>query len=179
MRQGIVVQTSSGREEMIKNFLNTLPNKYKYALQVVNNDRFELGAIAQIYRENRFDEFIYLHDTCEVKTNDLFKEAFVKAKGSSVSFSDYPSPIGMYLGKYRREVLAKIELPVPQTKLEAVEQEQFWTRKYAEVDGEIMFLNPPLRDGNNFVTKFGRICMKLENDYLVKYKTTWHRNMIK
>ena len=179
MRQGIVVQTGDGREHIIKNFLDTLPSKLKYSLQVVRNNNFELGAISQVYAENKYDEFIYLHDTCEIKSVDFVKEVFEKAKGNSVSFSDYPSPIGMYLAKYRREVLAKMELPIPKTKLEAVEQEELWTRKYSEVDGDLLFLNPPLRDGNNFVTKFGKICMKLENDYLVKYKATWHRNMIK
>ncbi len=179
MRQGIIVQTSEGREEMIKNFMDNFPENCKYPLQIMQNKDFELGAIAQAYRENRFDEFVFLHDTCEIKTNEFCKEAFEIAKGKSLSFSDYPSPIGMFLGKYRREILAKLELPIPKTKLEAVDFEQTWTRKYAEIDSEMLYLLPLLRDGNNFVTKFGKMAMKLENDFLIKYKFTWHRSMIK
>ena len=103
---------------------------------------------------------------------------FEQAKGKSVSFSDHPSPIGMYLGKYRREILSQIELNIPKNKLEAVEQEEIWTRKYAGIDDTLVYLEPPLRDSNNFMTKFGKTCKKLENDYLIKYKFTWDRSMI-
>ena len=83
----------------------------------------------------------------------------------------------MFLGKYRREVLNQVPLWIPTSKMQAVEAEMMWPALYAEVEFPA-FIPHPLHDGRNFVTKNGRLNMKLENDWLIKYKGTWSRAML-
>lgn len=174
MKQSIVVLTGDDRDKWLNNFESTLP-KSKYPLRIVKSDNFELGAITEVM--NDYDEFIFLHDTCEIKSDKLFSFCFEECGGRSVSFANHPSPFGMYLGKYRSEILKRISWRLPETKLEAVEGEISFPNDYARVEYPISIPNS-LTSSNVFEEKFGRLNMILENDWIKKYKATWNRNMI-
>lgn len=174
MRKSIVVLTGTGREKWFDNFESHLP-KSKYPLRIVKDVPYELGAIAEVM--NDYDEFILLHDTCEVKSPDLFTFSFEECDGRSVSFSNHPSPIGMYMGKYRQEILNQVTFTLPDTKLEAVDSEITFPNDYARIEYPHYIPNP-LSVSDVFEEKLGRYNMVLENDWLKKYKSCWNRNML-
>jgi len=83
------------------------------------------------------------------------------------------------LGKYKTIALRGMELPTVYSKLQAINYEETWTRDYImRPEAHVVLLTPPLHDGSNFVTIRGRQYMKLENDFIIKYKGTWSRSMI-
>ena len=86
-----------------------------------------------------------------------------------------PSVYGMYMGVYEREHLAKIDIPMPESKREAIEFEMSWTAKYCQAAKNVRVAFPDLTDRN--ATKkeivFGRENLVLENDFLIKYKGNW------
>ncbi len=176
MKQGIIIETNKGREEMFDNLMRSINTHYQ-VLPVYRND-FELGAIAHAVYNTDLDEFLFLHDTCEIKNNSLFELVFETHKGKSVALADHPCIFGMYLGKYKREVLNKILLPKAHTKLEAVEYEIEFNNLYCKTDGDVQIISNPLHNNDIFCEMFGRKNMKLENDYLIKYKATWSRSML-
>ena len=175
MKQVIVIGTFKGREDWSTECVRSCLNK-KYEVVTIFNNKFELSHIKEAYKRG-YDEFLYLHDTCVIKDKRIFDIVFEEQKGRSVALSDYPSIFGMYLGKYTKEGLKLSKIPKANSKLQAVQYEKSWTVKYAGNTPTVV-LNPPLRDGNNFVTIRGKMYMKLENDFIIKYKGTWNRSMI-
>lgn len=175
MKQAIVVGTGEGRRDWIGNFMKYLPEQYKYPLRIVNSKDFELGVIAEVM--NDYDEFIFLHDTFEIKSGDLLRFCFEDCQGKSVSFSNHPSPFGMYAGKYRREILKRITFEIPRNKEEAVEMEITFPNHYAQIEYPF-FIPNPLSVSDIFEEKFGRMNMILENQWLKKYKGCWNRSML-
>lgn len=173
MKQGIVILTGKGREEM----LNRIESKYGVSYYYKGD--FELGAIRHTFYETDLDEFLLLHDTCEIKDHKLFDIVFKQYEGKSVALADYPCVFGMYLGKYRRETLNKIYIPKARNKMDAVEYEMTFNQLYCQIDGDVKLIDNPLHDTDVFIEKFGRKNMVLENDLLIKYKATWNRSMVK
>lgn len=178
MKRAIIIGTSFARGDQADACFKSCKNSM-YEVDVICNDKFELAHIALAHRKG-YDEFLYLHDTCIVKDVRLFDLAFNIHKGYTLSLADHPCIMGMYLGKYRKEVLDKIIIPTVETKQEAVHYEMEWTKYYLTNEtNPIRVIDYPLHDGHNFVTMYGKLCMKLENDLLIKYKTTWNRSMVK
>lgn len=176
-KQAIIIGTSDGREKWVEKAVKSCVNP-KYQVISIKDNGFELAHIKTAY-EAGFDEFLYLHDSCEVKDHKLFDILFEQSKGKSVALSDWPCLFGMYLGKYTHSALSRVEIPVITTKLEAIDNEEIWTAKYLEKEiDNTLLLTPCLHDGHNFVTINDRLYMKLENDYIIKFKGTWHRSMI-
>lgn len=206
MNQGIVVGTWSGGSESCEILLRSLYNVQYPVLIVINDvkntppewfqklylitgeqgwhingldfDGFELGAIAQAYDHTEWDEFIFLQDTFEIKNQDIFRILFDDYKGRSVSYNPY---LQMYLLKYRREVLAKINIPEVRKKREAIRLEEVFNREYEKADGNIHIFNPRFTDDNfygNYEERFGRRNLKMEDDYLIKRKGTWTTEQI-
>jgi len=177
MKQVIVIGTSNGRDRWASDCALSCANE-KYKVDVINNDGFELAHILQAYNR-RYDEFLYLHDTCVVKDKSLFDIVFEENKGKSVALSDHPGIFGMYLGKYMNSALKGMDIPSANDKYDAVEYEVTWTRSYVNNESShTVLLSPPLHDGYNFVTINNKMYMKLENDWLIKYKGTWSRSML-
>lgn len=182
MRQGIVVLTGEGREKILYNFSiqNVFSHKQLiYTLFEYDKGDFELGAIRHMFYNTDIDEFLLLHDTCEIKDNKLFDIVFDQYEGKSVALANHPCIFGMYLGKYRREVLNMMYIPKAHNKIEAVEYEMTFNTEYCKLDGDVKLLDNPLHDTDVFIEKFGRKNMVLENDLLIKYKATWNRSMVK
>ncbi len=178
MKNAIFIGSGKGREVWLNECLKSVKGvKYKVEV-VVDLTFFELGTIKYAY-DKGYDEFFYMHDSCVVKDKKIFDFMFNDLKGSSVCVSNHPGLFGMYIGKYTRKDLERVKLFIPKDKMDAVENEVTWTNEYASKADSVIMMNPPLRDGYNFVNKNGRLNMKLENDYMIKYKATWNRSMIK
>lgn len=178
MRTAIIIGTGEGREKWWKECKDSVSGCGYPVRLVCDSSLFELGVIKYALKMG-YDEFFYMHDTCFIKDSALFKTMFETLKGQNCCVSNYPNMFGMYIGKYVSDDLKKVNIPQPKSKIEAVELEVTWTRDFVKSAKSVLCIQPPLRDGSNFVTKNGRLNMKLENDFMIKYKGTWHRSMIK
>jgi len=172
--QAIVITTTPD-SNCLSNLLGSL-GKPKYPVVILSDYSYELGKIRFVFEHTDIDEFVLLHDSCEIKDETLFDLAFTSSL--SMSFSASPTDFGSYLGKYQREVLSKTIIPTPTSKLEAVEYEQLFNKQYCLKAGEIAKLEPQLVNSDVFIDKFGKKMMVLENKYLIKYKSCWTRNQL-
>lgn len=179
MKQAIVVTTVPQSGEWLANFFGKLNGYDKYPILAIADYKFELGKIRWMLEHTDVEEFFVLHDTCEIKDISLFDLVFEKYKGKSVALSNSPAMFGMYLGKYRREVLKNMRLPRPATKLANVRYEISFNSEYAKRDPSTVLLFPNFVDNYVFEKKLGRVNMKLENKYLIKWKSTWRPEMIR
>lgn len=148
---------------------------------VVCEHGYECGKIGWAYRHMDLDEFLFLPDTVVVKKHDWIYEA--RDTIGSVSVNQEPAIFGSFMGKYRRETLAKVDVPTTPDKRSAVNAEAEWTRKYAaaEVFRPIKVLFPALAVGGTparIEERHGRPNSVLENDSLIKWKGTWNGCMI-
>lgn len=206
MKQGIVIGTWSGGQEacevlvhslwnvkypvliVVNNFpamsqswvkrLYSLTGEQDWHLRLLHHDAFEVGAIETALLETTWDEFFFLQDTFEIKNQDIFRILFEEFAGRSVSYNPH---LQMYLIKYRREILERMQIPEVRTKREAIKQEEDFNRAYANLDGNIHILNPNFHDERfygNYEEKFGRTNLKLEDEYLIKRKGTWTTEQI-
>jgi hypothetical protein len=170
--KAVVIGTYSGREEWLANCLKTLAS-YKNHTIIVCNAPWELGVIKWVYDNTRLEEFIFLHDTVEVKTYDWIEEAF--ACPFSVALTNKPCMFGMYMGKYQRRVLKHLPIPSVTSKRESVYHESHWTNEYFKIDPAAKVLWPELDDHPyRVVEAFGRPNLILENEHFAKYKGTWN-----
>lgn len=206
MNQGILITTWSGGEQPCTRLLESIKGIDYPVLIVVNDsdnipeeweaklfdlatetnisiylqpfDGFEIGAIRAALDHTDWDEFILLQDSIEIKNIEIFKILFDDYALQSVSYNPH---FQMYLGKFRREVLNKLTLPVVRTKIEAVRQEELFTNEYKKVDPNIVVFNPRFRDENfysNWEEIWGRKNLKLEDEYIIKRKGTWSANQL-
>jgi hypothetical protein len=196
MKQIIIIVTDSNRQEYLDNCQKTIKTNYPVIVicnnkqkinspfEVIYKDKtnFTFSAFDYI-KENKIDEAFILHDSCEIKDNILFPLVFEQFKGSSVAISNYPVLFGMFLGKYRYEVLKDMLIPKVSDKLSEVKQEVTFNRLYAQKEPNKHLLFVDFADKPDewavYETKWGRKNKILENEYLKKYKGTWHRSMIK
>jgi|GEM_PF-1414708 len=201
MKQGIVIVTWSGGEKPCRRLIDSvwgieypvaivindaqnippdwlrnlyvLSGEMDWHLLPQNFDGFEIGAIERILEDTDWEEFILLQDTIEIKDKDLFRKLFEDYPQQSVAYNPH---FQMYLGKFRREILNKLTLPIVRTKIEAVRQEELFTRDYWNADPETKVFNPHFRDENfysNWEEEFDRRNLKMEDDYIIKRKGTW------
>jgi len=177
MKQVIVIGSTTRTKDWLQNCLNSFGNYNKYPIIVVVNDDFELGKLKWVYENTDIDEFFLLHDTVEIKDTSLFDLAF-NYEGS-FALSKQPVQMGMFLGKYRREILNKMIIPTTKTKMEAVMQECAFNQEYSILEAKMATIFKPLVNTDVFEEKFGRNNMVLENDYIKKYKGTWSLEMVK
>ena len=173
MKQAIIIGTRQDRTEQFKNCWNSI--KSPYLRLAVDCDGYEVGKIKWVIDHTDIDEFIFLQDSVEIKDNTLFDVCF--STTHSVSICDYPNPFGCYLGKYKRSVLEKIYLPDIKTKAESVNYESKFFIDYMKYEQPTQ-IGGSLEDVKNYVEKWGHKVMKIENEYLIKYKSIWTRDML-
>jgi len=179
MKQGIVIGTS----EYSKDFLKPLLESIKYApypILIVSNGGYipdysenpkinliindwngwELGALSR-GKEN-FDEFVFIHDTCLIKDISLFDKVFAIEGNVVFTKSNFH-----YMGKFVTKELPN--LPIVHEKLLAVYLEVRWLDgfKYTEFTPDL-----PVHT-NVFEEIHGMKRMKLENEYMIKWKGTY------
>lgn len=179
MKQAIVITSIPESGSWLANCIKSFNGYSKYEIIVLCDYNYELGKLRWIMNNTDLDEFCLIHDTCEVKNPKVFEIMFDKYKGRSVALSDSPTIFGMYLGKYRREILNSMIIPKPKTKLENVKYEISFNNEYAKNDPNAIILFKNFKDNYLFENKFGRVNMKLENKYLIKWKGSWNIEMIK
>lgn len=173
MKQAIVIGTRPDRQEQLDNCIDSFHTRYE--IEIVSCEGYEVGKLKWVLENTKFDEFIFLQDSIEIKNPRLFDLCF--AIPQSVSICNYPSLFGCYLGKYKRSILEQMALPDINSKLQSVEYEMQIGSDYSKFEKPFELFDD-LSDVDNYVEKFGRKVMKIENDYLIKYKSIWNRSMI-
>ena len=162
MRKGIVITTSDYTKDFLQTCLNSLKTA-PYEVFVQDNGSeggYELAGIAT--GKNLFDEFVHLMDTTEIKDVSLFDKLFAIDGHVFLTNGGYH-----YMGKFVSKDLP--DLPIIHTKAEAIDQELKWLstkpRKYFKPDLPV--------HTEVFEEKNGQRRMRLENDYLIKWKGTY------
>jgi len=205
----IIIHSLGGREHWLRNSLESLKgydNRYPIYIFISDpktiepsfqsyldslkypvyrsEERWETAAIRYINRVVHPDQFVYLHDSIEIKNDTIFDLCFdPQLDNQSVYFFHR---FTSYAGKFRREALSKIYIPLCLTKAEAcinedkdaTPQYESFMREYWKIE-KTYWLFPGLNDTGVFEHKFGRKNMIIENEYLRKYKGTWAWNMIR
>ena len=172
-KQAIIIGTRPNRKEQLQNCWNSI--KSPYLRIAVDCDGYEIGKIKWVLEHTDFDEFVFLQDSIEIKDNSIFDFCF--SYNGGVSLCKYPMLLGCYLGKYERKALEQMSLPNIKDKSEAVDYESRFATEYLKY-GNLLEVGGSLRDVDNFVKKWGHKVMKIENEYLIKYKSIWNRNII-
>lgn len=173
LKKAIVICTRPDRKEQLKNCWESI--KSPYLKIAVDCDGYEIGKIKWVLDHTDFEEFVFLQDSVEVKDNSVFDVCF--SHNGGVSLCNYPMLLGCYLGKYERKVLEQMNLPDIKTKNEAVDYESRIATDYLR-HGSLLEVGGSLNNVDNFVEKFGHKVMKIENEYLIKYKSYWNRSML-
>jgi hypothetical protein len=86
-----------------------------------------------------------------------------------------------HLGKYRRAILDQMNLKdyLPTNMIEAISKsELLFTSGYHSLDPTTVVLFPNWKDGDVFEEKFGRMRLKIMNEYIIKWKTHWNVDMV-
>lgn len=172
MRYPIIIGSHPG-SKFLQNCLDSLQGM---EAMVIINQGYEMGKIREAYFSTRFEEFLFLQDSVEIKDPSFIRELFEKFAGFSVSICSCPCMFGSYLGKYRREVLHSIPLTETPTKVQAVEAERTFSDNYCAIEKPISYFDD-LWDSPNFEVKCGRNNMVLENASIKKYKGTFNMDM--
>lgn len=164
MNKGIVISSSEYSKPFLMDLLATLKTDYPIYICWEGLGRpegsFEIGAIRK--GMELFDEFIYLHDTVEIKDNSLFEKLFDTEGHVLLTKGCYH-----YFGKYVSKDMPA--LPSVTNKQEAIHQEIRWfTKPHSIFEQELPHTTSTRED------KHGRINMVCENDYIKKYKATFH-----
>ncbi len=171
--KGIVITSSKFTEAYLVDCLNSIQNA-PYPILVVGNDytpktdtliaindwnAWELGGILQ--GKKHFDEFIHLMDSTLIKDISLFDKLFEIEGNVFLTNGGYH-----FMGKFVSNNLPLI--PKISTKEEAIAHELHWLpkpHKYFEPDLPV--------HTDVFEEKFGQRRMRLENDFIIKWKGTF------
>lgn len=148
----------------------------------------EFGVLAAMDRVSRCDNVFLLSHSCEIKDPTLFDIVFRDLPyESSVALSYLPfyrthayRVWTSFLGKYRREVLRDIafEHYAPRSVFEFHLAEICMTHTYGIADPDVHVLFPDFAEGDIIEEKFGRRVMKIENAYLIKWKSHWNLDQL-
>jgi phosphatidylinositol kinase/protein kinase (PI-3 family) len=162
--KGIVISASEYSRPFYEDLMKSIKTDYPIYICWEGLGRpeesFEIGAI-QAGKE-KFDEFIYLHDTVYIKDNKLFDELFAINGNVFLTESCYH-----YFGKYVSKEIP--ELPEVKNKEDAVKYELNWFKDMVHT----VFHNQLPVISETFEEKYGRTNMRLENNYLIKFKARW------
>jgi hypothetical protein len=170
----IVIATTPGREQWLQQCLASI----KHPVLVLSDFTFELGKINWIFNNTKIERFMFLQDSVVIKNDSLF-DLLLKDKGS-ISLTNDPCMYGMYLGVYERQILEKIEIPVPKTKAESIAYELSWTDNYCKAARNVRLAFTDFSDSRSKRKQvlFGRENLVLENDFLIKYKGNWGQQVV-
>lgn len=198
MKQGIVIVTWSGGMDSCNLLLHSFYSYHKYPIYIILNDvrnaptswvielrknynlfvttddSFECGALHAVMEMTDLDEFLLIQDTFEIKNTFFIDQMFEAYVGQSVSFG--PN-LFHYFGKFRRETLNKLKIPITTTKYDAIQAEkEFIGKEYLGAEEDTLVLFPDFHDANKnnvIEQRWGRANLVLENDYVIKRKGTW------
>lgn len=129
-----------------------------------------MDGIKKIWDTTDYDEIVFLNESMVVKDNSIWEQLFQDYEGQSVMLSER---FLMFFGKFRREMINKLEFPQVHSKRDdVVLGEGKWCQEYMNLNDHVEI--QPLHDCDRFIEKNGRKNMVLENDYFIKYKGTWY-----
>lgn len=161
--QGIVITTSEYTKDFLIPLCRSLFN-VKYPITIYKNTKENNGwELAGIQKgKETYDEFIHLMDSTIVKDISLFNKLFEIEGNVFLTNGGYH-----YMGKFISKTLP--EIPKISTKQEAIDWELKWLPKPHK------YFKPDLPVHTNvFEEIHGQKRMRLENDYIIKYKGTYH-----
>lgn len=181
MKQAIIIPTCKKYKPWLDNLLKTMDTEYPIII-VYNKEGeqclYESLAI-KTGIELGLDEFFVLHDTCEVKNNNLFKLLFDTHYGEDV----FINPQGqMLMNKYTKRTLS--QLPTLIDNINSIKTKWGAVLVERDIPLAIKVISNPIvmdlnfKDGNKFEMKLGRNNMVIENEYLKKYKGAWDMNTV-
>ena len=191
--RGIVITTSEFTQDFLRPLLDSIedvkypvlvvsnggynPNDYKLPpdynrrvskldIDMVINDwnGWELGGIQR--GKEKFEEFVHIMDTTLIKDISLFDKLFA-IEGNVALTKDHFH----YMGKYVSKLIPNT--PRMNSKELAIFHETTWldkSKNYSEFIPDL-----PVHT-DVFETIHGKERMKLENDYMIKWKGTWQRS---
>ncbi len=141
---------------------------------------WEAGAIQVLNQKlpPEVTEFVFLQDTFEFKP-DQFQLFWERIKESHQKTLWFTHNCQMYAGKFRREVLDKMEpWPWPTCKAKAIQMERAWQDNYNQAeDSWLIYKWPGIPDGIDEFEKCGRLNVRCENEYFIKWKGTHTGNL--
>jgi len=196
MKQGIVIVTWSGGKPQLDLLLYSLRGYRKYPFYIVYNDAtnapvsqimelekeynllmtredsFECGALQGILDNTDLDEFILLQDTFEILNPKFFGEIFNNSPEMSVTFGP---TFSFFFGKFRREALLKVKIPITLNKHDAITAELNFPREYVKNEPFRIFDEKfiPIVSDDNLEMRWGRVNLITKNDYVIKRQGTW------
>lgn len=153
----------------LQDCLNSLKDcKYPIyvAMNTKENNHYETAGI-QLGNKLGSTYFL-LQDSIVVK--DL---SFLDKANEHVGWVSFADNFLMYLGKYH----GQSHPPLARTKQEAVNIELGEMREIFALVKPLV-LCPEFKDTRDFEEKHGKIRMRIENQYLIKWKNCWDINMI-
>lgn len=177
-KMGVVITTSKYTKDFLKDCLESIKDT-KYPIIVLSNDNFKPEVpqnvkliinpvngweIAGIKAgQEHFDEFIHIMDTTIIKDISLFDKAFAIDGHVVFTKGNYH-----YMGKFVSKDLPN--LPIVKDKSTAIMLEVRWLDGFHYTEFE-----PDLKVHSNiWEEKFGQNRMRLENEYMIKWKgTVW------
>jgi len=170
----IVIATTPKRENWLKQCLASISKP----ILVLSDFTYELGKINWVFNNTKINRFMFLQDSVVIKDEKIF-ELLYQDKGS-IALTNDPCMYGMYMGVYEREVLEKIDIPVPKSKAESIEYELTWTDAYCKAAKNVRLAFTDLTDSKakRKEVVFGRENLVLENDFLIKYKGNWGQSVV-
>lgn len=166
----IVVGTVPGREAWLRDCLASIQRD----VVVVSQRNWELDKIGWCAEHLGCARFLFLSDTVVVKDDRFFDLAF-GAGERSVAISDCPIKFGMFMGVFVPDVVLHTFMPPVRDKEHAIELEQSWARQYSSFDSDAPLLFDDFTDAmaQRTEVRHGRVNLRLENDYLIRFKGTW------
>jgi hypothetical protein len=164
----ILIATTPGRETWLADCVAS----FKQPVTIRSDFSFELGKIKWAYENTNWDRWWLIQDSVVIKDPQFLVDGWDMQ--SSVAINQSPAPFGMYLGIYSRKTLDKMEIPLVNTKQESITYEISWNKEYC-LNENVLIMFPEFNDSRASGTKerHGRVNLVLENDYLIKYKSTW------
>lgn len=160
--RGIVIGTSEETTPFLLDLIKSIKTDYPIYICKAGTDRpinsYEIGSIKK--GKELFDEFIFLQDTTLIKDNSMFDVLFATEGHVFVTEGCYH-----YMGKYISKELPT--LPDVRSKDEAIHHELLWLK------GSVIDKPLPVHT-KIFEEKFGKTRMRLESEYMIKWKGTYY-----
>jgi len=180
VKRGIVVTTSEYTKDFLKNCLESIKGA-KYPITILSNGGYipDLTWTGYVYNviinpingwemagiqagKDNFDEFVHIMDTTVIKDISLFDRLFELDGNIALTQGHFH-----YMGKYETAKLPN--LPIITSKEVAIMLEAHWLKYYKEFKPDLPCLSEVIEEVH------GQRRMKLENDYMIKWKGTWQK----
>lgn len=171
--QAIVIIHARKESVWLQDCLNSIDTDYPVILS--NHNGWVMEGVKKIWQTTGYNELFFMNESMIVKDNSIWDIVFHDYGGKSVCMSERYL---MFFGKFRREMINKLQFPEVHNKYEdVILGEGKWCREYYELNDHVEI--QPLADGDTtdptrFEERYGRRNLVLENDYFKKWKGTYN-----